>query len=133
MAVAAVPMRVGGVELLVEVVQVAGSEPTSRADAARDRVVDAFDRAQDAIVAVATSTVETAGELARRAAAPEQIEVEFGIKFSVQGNVIVAGGSGEATLTVRLTYARGAGAGPRIVPAADDPAPAADDTAPAAG
>lgn len=105
MAVAAVPMRVGGEELLVEVVQVAGSEPTSRVDAARERVVDAFDRARAAIVAVGTSTVQTAGELARRAAAPEQIEVEFGIKFSVQGNVIVAGGSGEATLTVRLTYA----------------------------
>ncbi|MBY8870507.1 hypothetical protein K7640_01465 [Micromonospora sp. PLK6-60] len=126
MAVAAVPMRVGGRELLVEVVQVAGSEPTSRVDVARERVVDAFDRAREAIVAVAISTVETANELTRRAACPEGIEVEFGIKFSVQGNVIVAGGSGEATLTVRLTYAVGAGRQPEPTPTNRDQAAAHD-------
>jgi hypothetical protein len=116
MAVAAVPMRVGGVEVLVEVVQVAGSEPTAtRLERVKDRAAEAFERAKDTIVAVATSTLEVAGELARRAAAPQEIEVEFGLKFSAQGNVIVAGGSGEATLTVRLTYA-----GPATVSTAGD-------------
>jgi hypothetical protein len=104
MAVAVIPLRVGEDELLVEVVQIAGSEPTSRLDTARDRAVDAFDRAKQAIVTMATSTAEIAGELSRRAVEPQTVEVEFGLKFSAQGNVIVAGGSGEATLTVRLTY-----------------------------
>ena len=31
----------------------------------------------------------------------------FGLKFSAQGNVIVAGAAGEATLEVTLTYRRG--------------------------
>ncbi|MGW3349276.1 CU044_2847 family protein [Nonomuraea rubra] len=97
-------MRVGEVELLVEAVQVAGSEPTSRLDSARERTIDAFDRAREAIVAMGVSTVALARDLAAKAPAPEKIELEFGLKISVQGNVILAGGSGEATLTVRLTF-----------------------------
>jgi len=108
MAVAVVPMRFGGVDVLVEVVQLAGSQETSRLDTARDSAIDAFDRAKDAIVAVAASTVGVANELARRAMAPEQVEIEFGLKFSVHGNIIVAAGSAEATLSVRLKFAGGA-------------------------
>ncbi|HEY9371912.1 CU044_2847 family protein [Streptomyces sp.] len=107
------PVRVGDVELLVETVPVAGSEPTSRLQGASRHVVDAFDHAQDAVVAIATSAAEGIGRLKDRAVRPEQVEVEFGLKFSAQGNVIVAGASGEASLVVRMTY-RG--------PAADAPA-----------
>jgi Trypsin-co-occurring domain 1 len=103
-AIAVAPLRIGGVDVLVEVTTVAGSEPTSRMDAARERAVEGFERARQAIVAVATSTVDTVGDLARLAAAPEKVEVEFGLRFSVQGNVIIAGGGGEATLGIRLTY-----------------------------
>jgi len=104
MAVAAVPMLLGDVEVLVEVVQVAGTEPTSRLDKARDQALGAFDRAKATIVGMATVTLEVADQLAATAAAPREVEVEFGLKFSAQGNVIVAGGSGEAALTVRLKY-----------------------------
>jgi hypothetical protein len=100
-----VPMQVGGVELLVETAIVAGSEQTSgRLDRAQDAVVEAFDRAQEAIVAVAASTVSTIGQLGRRSVRPDELEVKFGLKFSAQGNVIVAGAAGEATLEVTLTY-----------------------------
>jgi len=34
------------------------------------------------------------------------MQVKFGLKFSAQGNVIVAGAAGEATLEVALTYRR---------------------------
>jgi hypothetical protein len=99
------PFRVGDVELLVETTPVAGSEPTStRLDRAGEAVSDAFDRAQSAILAVATSTVETIGELSKRAARPQQVQVKFGLKFTAKGNVIVAEASGEATLEVTLTY-----------------------------
>jgi 2-polyprenyl-6-methoxyphenol hydroxylase-like FAD-dependent oxidoreductase len=100
----AMPMRIGDVELLVETVPAVGSEPTAGLDQARDRVLDAYERAQAAIVAVASSTVDTIGELTARNARPDQIEMEFGLKFSAQGGIIVAGASGEATLTVRLSY-----------------------------
>ena len=104
MAVRPIPMRVGEAELLVETIPVAGTEPTSRVDDAAERVGDAFARAQVAIVEVATSTVAVIDKAAARAARPDALEVEFGLKFSAKGNVIVAGAAGEATLKVKLTY-----------------------------
>jgi len=99
------PLAVGGVELLVETASVAGSEPTStRLDRAGEAVTDAFDRAQSAIVAMATTTVATIATLGQQAACPQQVQVKFGLKFSAKGNVIVAEASGEATLEVTLTY-----------------------------
>ncbi|GHJ37717.1 hypothetical protein Sm713_33260 [Streptomyces sp. TS71-3] len=111
-AVRAVPMRVGETEVLVETVQVTGTEQTSRVDEAVDGVREAFGRAQTAIVEVATSTVRMIEASGRKAARPDAVEVEFGLKFSAQGNVIVAGAAGEATLRVKLTY-KGPGSGPR--------------------
>src|ERR1700677_1650773 len=112
MAGRAVVMRVGGAELLVETSPVAGTEQTSvKLDKAQEAVTDAFHRAQSAIVAVAESTVSTIGSLAQRSVHPDEMEVRFGLKFSAQGNVIVAGAAGEATLEVTLTY-RGNPGGP---------------------
>jgi len=97
-------------DLLVETMPVTGTEPTSgRLDKAQEAVADAFERAQAAIVAVAESTVATIGRLGERAARPDEMQVKFGLKFSAQGNVIVAGAAGEATLEVALIYRRAAG------------------------
>jgi hypothetical protein len=109
MAGRVVPMQVGGVELLVETVPVAGSEQTSALGKAQGAVAEAFGNAQDAIVAVAESTVNTIGQMGRRAVRPDAVEVKFGLKFSAQGSVIVAGAAGEATLEVTLTYQRDLG------------------------
>lgn len=109
MAGRVVPMQVGGVELLVETVPVAGSEQMSALGKAQDAVAEAFGKAQDVIVAVAESTVNTIGEMGRRAVRPDAVEVKFGLRFSAQGSVIVAGAAGEATLEVTLTYQRGLG------------------------
>ncbi|MER5472438.1 CU044_2847 family protein [Streptomyces sp. NPDC002935] len=98
------PVRVGDVELLVETVPVPGSEPTSRLGDAGRQVVDSFELARDAVVEIATSTAQAVGRLRDQVVRPDQVEVEFGLKFSAQGNVIVAGASGEASLVVRMTY-----------------------------
>jgi Trypsin-co-occurring domain 1 len=101
-----IPVRVGDIEVEVEVeaVPVAGTEPTSgRAARAAGSVLDAFGRAQDAIIEVAKSTAEMI-EKAGAAARPDRVEVEFGLKFSVSGTVIMAGVAGEATLRVTLGY-----------------------------
>jgi succinyl-CoA synthetase alpha subunit len=94
-------------DLLVETTPVAGTEQTSgKLDKAQEAVADAFERAQSAIVAVAESTVRTIGQLGQRSVRPDEMQVTFGLKFSAQGNVIVAGAAGEATLEVALTYRR---------------------------
>jgi hypothetical protein len=100
-----VPMRIGDVEVLVETVPVAGTEPTSGLETAKDKVVDAFDRAKATIVAVGESTADVIKNLTTgRAAHPDKVEVEFGLGFSAKGNVIVAEASAQATLKVKLTY-----------------------------
>jgi hypothetical protein len=50
-----IPVRVGNVEVLVETSPVAGSEPTSAASDAAERVLDVFVRARDTIVELAGS------------------------------------------------------------------------------
>ena len=99
-----VPIRIGDIELLVEAVPTAGSEQTSRADGVAGRVTDTFGRAQHAIVELATSTAGTLRQLGERAARPQSLEIEFGLRFTAQGNVVLAGASTEATLTVKLAY-----------------------------
>jgi hypothetical protein len=102
-----IEVQVGDVELLVETTPVApvvGSELTSKVDDVAIRASEAFARAQTAIVEVATSTVEVMRKAAARAARPDRMEVTFGLKFSANGNVILAGVAGEATLSVKLIY-----------------------------
>jgi hypothetical protein len=97
-------VQVGDVKLAVEVVPVAGTQPTSgRAAKATAQALEAFGRAQDAIIEVAKSTAEML-EKAGAAARPDRLDVEFGLKFSASGGVIMAGVAGEASLKVTLGY-----------------------------
>lgn len=110
MAASGLPIRVrvGEIELEVETVRMTGTEATSssKPGKAAQGVLDAFDRAQDAILEVAKSTAEMIGR-AGSAARPDRVEVEFGLRFSVSGGVIIAGVAGEASLVVTLSYDTG--------------------------
>jgi hypothetical protein len=97
-------MRVGDLELLVETTPVAGTEPTSKPGDVGLRVLDAFERAKDAMVEIASSTAEVIGRMAERAARPDHLEVQFGLSIAANGNIIVASASAEATITVTLSY-----------------------------
>lgn len=98
------PVEVEGVILLVEATGVGGSENTSRIGKAQGAVTDAFEQARDAIVLIATSTIDTIRELGRSVPSPNEVEVKFGLKFSAQGGIIVAGTAGEANLEVTLKF-----------------------------
>jgi hypothetical protein len=99
-----IPVRVGDIQIEVEAVRVAGTEPTSgRTERAAGSVLEAFTRAQDAILEVARSTAQMI-DRAGAAARPDRVEVEFGLKFSASGTVIMAGVAGEASLKVTLGY-----------------------------
>jgi Trypsin-co-occurring domain 1 len=116
-------VRVGDVELEVETVVVAGSEATAgRAARMAGNALEAFSRAQDVIVEVAKSTAEMIGSMTG-AVRPDSVEVEFGLKFSASGGVIMAGVAGEASLTVTLGYdpRSGASASPAPELAAGQP------------
>src|SRR3984885_8437608 len=105
----------------------AGTEATSGLPGkVAGNALEAFSRAQEAIIEVAKSTAEMI-EKAGPAARPDRLEVEFGLKFSASGGVIMAGEAGEASLKVTLSYevARGPAAGlPLGAPDTDAPQPA---------
>ncbi|MEU3643782.1 CU044_2847 family protein [Lentzea sp. NPDC034063] len=98
------PMRIGDVEVLVEAVGEQWSEDTSALDEAGKRLLDAFAMAREVIVGAAIATAETAGNLAARSVRPDKLEVEFGLGYSIKGNVVVVSGHAESTLKVKLTY-----------------------------
>ena len=99
-----IPVRVGDIEVQVEAVRVPGTEPTSgRAARAAEDVRDAFSRAQETIIEVAKSTAEMI-DRAGTAVRPDRVEVEFGLKFTASGGVIIAGIAGEASLAVTLGW-----------------------------
>jgi hypothetical protein len=100
-------MKVGDVSLLVETSPAAGPALAPRVDAPVGQLENAFKNAQNAIAAIASSTVDAIRNAAEAAAHPDEVEVAFGLSFSAQGDVIVAGASGSATLQVTLIYNKG--------------------------
>jgi hypothetical protein len=100
-----VEVRVGYGRLLVETIPASGSELTSGwLNRASDHVLEAFERAKDAIVNVASPAVDLIGKAAARAACPDQLEIGSGVGFSAQGDVIMAGVGADASLLARLVY-----------------------------
>jgi uncharacterized membrane protein len=97
-------MKVGDLSLLVETSPGAAGALAPRVDAPVGQLENAFANAQNAIAAIASSTVNAIRNAAEAAAHPDQLEVTFGLSFSAQGDVIVAGASGSATLQVTLCY-----------------------------
>jgi len=97
-------MRIGDVTAWVEAVPVPGSQPTSAAGRALTQVSGLLDKVESVIENVAVSTSRAIARSADRAADPSQVEVEFGLKVSAKGDVIVAGAAGEASLQVKLIY-----------------------------
>lgn len=76
---------------------------------------DTFTKAEGAIAAIASSTVQAIRNAEEHAARPDHVQVCFGLSFSADGGVIVAGASGQASLQVTLIYdtkAPADGAGP---------------------
>jgi hypothetical protein len=104
MAGRTIPIRVGDVELAVETTSAAGTEATSALGDAAGKVVDGFGQAEVAIVALADRVAAVVEDLQRRAVSPASLQVQFGLKFSATGHVIVAGATAEAALSVTVTY-----------------------------
>ena len=44
--------------------------------------------------------------MAKRGARPDELDVEFGLKISTTGSVIVAAGTAEASLVVKVVFKR---------------------------
>lgn len=99
-----VPSEIGGIPVLVEALQVPGTEQTSRADGAAERLQDMFSRAQDVIEQITMSVMKSQERIAARFRRPDSVELEFGLKFTAQGQIVVASAATEASLSIKITY-----------------------------
>lgn len=98
---AVVAMKVGDVDVLVEATSAPGTEGTSsKTEKAAEKLADAFQSAERTIVAIC----ERVASAYEDAQAPAEVVVEFGLKFSATGDVIVSQASGEASLKVTAKY-----------------------------
>jgi hypothetical protein len=94
----------GDHEVLVSVVSLTGTQNTGMADRARGTAANALEATHDTIEAVSRSAVSTIRRLKENGTCPSTLELELGLAFTVGGNVIVAGGEVEASISVHLTY-----------------------------
>lgn len=80
-------------------------ELTSSAKSHRawDSLEDAADRAKAAITKMAETAAAAVRDTAQLAAAPDELRLEFGLRF-VAGGILVVGAGGEASVRVELRY-----------------------------
>jgi hypothetical protein len=65
--------------------------------------LDAFEKALEVITAVAEGTVNKIKQFDQNIA-PDEFELQFGIKLSAEYGAVLAATSGEAQLSVKMTY-----------------------------
>lgn len=98
-----VPTEVGGIPVLVEAVAGPGFQQTGRPKGV-EKLQDMFARAEDVIEQLALSAVQIGKRVAAQSAGPDEVEVQFGLKFSTTGDIVIASVGAEASLGVKIVY-----------------------------
>jgi len=101
-----VQARLGSVPLVIEAIQLPGSEPTSGWHDVTARVSDAFEKAQEAISELASNLATTVKALEARGKQPDHLAIEFGLSFTVEGKLLFVASSADASLKVTISYDR---------------------------
>jgi hypothetical protein len=96
--------RLGGVPLVIEAIQLPGSEPTSGWHDVTALVSDAFEKAQEAISELASKLATTVKTLEARGKRPDHLAIEFGLSFTVEGRLLFVASSADASLKVTISY-----------------------------
>lgn len=103
----AIPVMLNGTQIYVEPVIQAGSQAMGRLSDAREQVMDVASDLDKTIASLAASGVNAILRQQNTIQRPEAFEIEFGLKFSAEGRILVAGASADASLVVRLKYSIG--------------------------
>ena len=96
-------VQINGKDVLIEAEPVFGAEYTGAEEVTVQRAQGAFERARETISEVSQSMVKTVRNF-KRSTRPDEFSLEFGIKFKMDGSVVIASTSTEATLTVKMVY-----------------------------
>jgi hypothetical protein len=105
--VTVIPVTLNGTQIYVESVIHGGSQEMGRLSDAQEKVMDAAKDLNKTIVSLATASVNAIMQPKGAIPMPEAFEIEFGLKFSAEGKVFVAGASADASLLIKLKYSTG--------------------------
>jgi len=94
---------VDGVTFYVETAAEYGSEETGSLGRLRRQGEDALDIAKSVLIAVAKTTTEALNSLVSLVS-PQELTVEFALKFSAEGNAILTKIGSEANLRFTMKY-----------------------------
>lgn len=100
--------EVAGTQVLVELVQLPGSEPTGIRDAVGGRIVNLFESARSVAGDLAVEGRRLADTLAASDPGVDEVEIQFGISLTAEGRILLGSASAGATLAVTVKYARAA-------------------------
>ena len=92
---------VNGQPVYIEMETAYGDEST--ASGALGTLEESFDRAKQTILAVTTDMVSAVKSI-DKAVTPNEFTLEFGVKFKMDGTVVVAAVGSEATINVKFVY-----------------------------
>lgn len=95
--------KVNGKTIYIETEFVPGSEEVSAAKKTMGEVENAMTQARETIISVAESLFSSVKAI-DQALTPDEFLLEFAIKFTAEGQVVVAKASAEAGIKVALTY-----------------------------
>ena len=92
-----------GEPILIEVNSAYGSQPTTSVQNSVEKVGDAFEQAKGTIIHVSSSMVKAVRRL-DQAVTPHEFTMEFGIKFTAEGTVMLASATAECNIKVTMKY-----------------------------
>lgn len=94
-----------GGELLFEVDdEVAKGLRPASGTASSNRVVGIVDNVLAPLRSLATRVVQELGNIGGEVLTPEQIELQLGVKLSTTGDLVIAKGTGEGNLNLRISW-----------------------------
>ena len=92
-----------GETVYLEVEPAFGSEKTTSASKTLERTKDAFEQAKTTVISIAKSMVSDLQKLDQKVT-PDEFTLEFAIKFTAEGDAVVAKAGSEASLKVTMKY-----------------------------
>lgn len=97
------PLAAGG-NVLIEVEDGAGAPPVTRGLHTGDVIEMVGNGFDAAIEAIKPAAIAVANKLRNFADAPEDLEVEFGVKFTGQAGAVIASASTEAQFRIKMVW-----------------------------
>jgi len=99
-------LTAGDEELLIEVVTSPGSEQASPIGKATSSALDNLEQIESKILKIGGRLADTVSKLKSKAGDPAEVSVQFGVRLTASGSVLVSSATGECSFLIQMKYRR---------------------------